>query len=77
VVLLLTTKQAAEMLSVSVATIQRWKRDGLLPYVRVRRGSSRNIAIRFRTEDLEAFVRDHVLIDRSSGPVQYEPREVS
>lgn len=52
---LLTLEDACERLQVSEATIRRLVKDGELRVVRIGR------AIRVRPEDLDAFIRDHLV----------------
>jgi excisionase family DNA binding protein len=46
----LTTREAAQYLKISLPTLHRRVREGEIPYFRIGR------ALRFRVEDLDAFV---------------------
>ena len=50
---LLTTKNLADILQVSTATIVRWVDEGLIPAIKVR------YTLRFREEDIERFIEKH------------------
>ena len=52
-------KGAAEILDVSDRTIFRWINDGRLPYVDLSGGRGKRRIIRFRAEDLKAFVEEN------------------
>lgn len=43
----LTTKEAARVLNISVPTITRWKRDEKIPFIQI------NGSIRYKSEDLK------------------------
>jgi excisionase family DNA binding protein len=49
--LLLTEREAAQLLSVSVKTLYLWRRAGTLPYIAI--GAS---GVRYDRRDLEAFI---------------------
>ena len=51
---LLTYKDVAELLGISVPAVKEMRRTGALPYVRI---SER--VIRFREQDIQQFVEDH------------------
>ncbi len=51
---LYTTKQVADILSVSLRTVQSWIRNGSLPHVRL--GDGKRL-VRIRAQDLEAFIQ--------------------
>ena len=48
---LLTVKEAAQLLHVSTRTIDRWRLDGMLPFLKLGR------LIRIAENELEAFMR--------------------
>ncbi len=48
---LLTVKEAAQLLHVSTRTINRWRLDGMLPFLKLGR------LIRIAENELEAFMR--------------------
>jgi len=55
---LLPDREAADVLGVSVARMQRWRWEGQGPaYVRV--GGPRGRAVRYRLCDLEAWIEDN------------------
>jgi len=51
---LLSTRQVANTFQVSVSSVSRWVRDGLLPAVRTPGGR-----IRVRRADVEVFLAEH------------------
>lgn len=51
---LLPTKEVAERFAVTVSTVSRWARDGLIPFVRTPGGT-----LRFRQSDVERLLADH------------------
>lgn len=55
---LLTAEDAATLLNVKAGTIYDWAARGMLPHVRILAGKRRAV-IRFRVEELEAFLRSH------------------
>lgn len=62
---LLTTEEVAELLGVKESTLIAWRHHGrvALPHVKLSR------AVRYRREDVEAFVRAQT-ISTTSSPVQ-------
>ena len=58
---LLTKKEAAALCGASVRTVERWMACGCFAVVRF---SSRHI--RIRREDVEAFIRSHLLLPREA-----------
>ncbi len=51
---ILTERQAAALLQVSTRTLNRWRHTGKLRYARTGR------IIRYRKQDLDRFVHDHI-----------------
>lgn len=49
----LTSREAADRCQVTPRTIERWAADGILPGVRLGRGSG---VLQFRLEDVEALI---------------------
>jgi hypothetical protein len=62
---LLTPKQAAEFLGLSVDTLARWRVLGVGPAF-VKFSRAKQALVRYRREDLERFVRDHLQTSTSS-----------
>ncbi len=54
---LFTAMKAAEYLGVAVSTVRAWAYLGKLPFVKL--GEGKHAPLRFRHEDLEAFIGDH------------------
>jgi len=55
---LLTTREAAAILKVDIATLQRWAYRGKIASVKM--GDSRRSPRRFRQADLDAFILAHL-----------------
>ncbi len=55
---LLTPKQAAEFLGVSVDTLARWRVLGVGPAF-VKFSRAKQALVRYRREDLDGFIREH------------------
>ncbi len=55
---LLTPKQVAAMFQLSLATLSRMAGAGQIPYIVLRTGRRKKV-IRFRTEEIEAWLRTH------------------
>ncbi len=55
---LLTPKQVAEMFQLSIATLSRMAGAGQIPHVVLRTGRRKRV-IRFRTEEIEAWLCTH------------------
>lgn len=53
---LLTLADAAQQLAVSVRTVRRLIRDGLLPCVRLGRGNPRVKGVRVRSDHVQAYI---------------------
>jgi excisionase family DNA binding protein len=53
--LLLTEKQAAQRLNISVSTLRRWRRKYAIPVLKVGR------ILRYLDADLDSFIADHHL----------------
>ncbi len=53
---LYTTKEVANILSVSLRTVQSWIRNGSLPHVRLGQGHR---LMRIRAPDLESFIQQN------------------
>jgi hypothetical protein len=62
---LLTPKQSAEFLGVSVDTLARWRVVGVGPAF-VKFSRAKQALVRYRREDLERFIREHVHTSTSS-----------
>lgn len=62
--LYLDATAAADHLGVSLATLYRWRRKGVVPYVKVV-GS-----IRFRRTDLDQMMEDHIVRVADDGEMQ-------
>ena len=56
---LLTTAEVARMLGLSTITVYRQAKMGLLPHVVVIKGERRDV-IRFRYEDIEAYINERL-----------------
>lgn len=54
---LFTPKTAAEYLGVAISTIKSWAYRGMIPFVKL--GETKHAPLRFRHEDLEAFIETH------------------
>ncbi len=54
---LFTVKKAAYFLGIAPSTIRGWVYSGKLPFVKL--GEGKHAPLRFRHEDLEAFIGDH------------------
>ena len=54
---LFTVKMAAEYLGVATSTVRAWAYLGKIPFVKL--GEGKHAPLRFRHEDLEAFIEDH------------------
>ncbi len=63
---LLTPKQAAEFLGVSVDTLARWRVLGAGPAF-VKFSRAKQALVRYRREDLERFIREHLHTSTSSS----------
>jgi len=57
---LLTAREVADRLSVSVETVLRWARDGRLPSVQLS-----NRAVRFHRDDLDAWLAERATAGRA------------
>ena len=66
---LITARQLAELLGVSTETCLRWVRSGKLPAIRLPSG-----AIRFREDELEAWLADRATLGRGSATHPAERR---
>jgi excisionase family DNA binding protein len=64
---LLTKQEAAEFLTIAVRTLDDWRQAKLIPFIK------RGGYIRFRREDLEAFLHSHTQIPAPRSP--YRPRK--
>jgi len=62
---LLTARQAAEFLGVSVDTLARWRVLGVGPAF-VKFSHAKQALVRYRSEDLDRFVREHLHTSTSS-----------
>lgn len=75
--LLLTEKQAAELLGFSRRTLQGWRSEGGpgLPFVRISKG-----CVRYRRSDIEAWIlsqlRTSTADDAARGTVLRKPRSI-
>jgi excisionase family DNA binding protein len=59
--LLLTTKEACQVLKISLRSCQSYRDRGLIPFIQFGR------EVRFRPEDLQQFLVDHFMKSRSKG----------
>lgn len=57
-----TRAETAQMLKVSLRTLDRWARDGALRFIKL--GHSPKAPIRFRVEDIEEFLESHTSISK-------------
>ena len=63
---LLTVDEVAILLNVAPSTVRRFRRDGLLPVIKL--GGQTKSRIRFRRTDVEALI-EAGLIPASTGPL--------
>ena len=65
---LLTRKEVAKLLRVSLSSVRRYTAAGLIKYIRLPSG-----LIRYRFEDIEEFIKNHVRTS-SVGSATYRPQ---
>lgn len=65
---LLTQKEVARWLRVSLSSVRRYSAKGLLPRVKYETGP-----VRYRFEDVEEFIKSHVMV-ASVGSATYLPQ---
>ena len=52
----MSPKEVAEFCGVSLSAVRKWMGEGKIPYLKL--GESEQSLVRFRAEDVEAFVKE-------------------
>ena len=58
---LLSRTEVAELFGVSTSTIDRWRAEHLLPFIKVGKGRGKNKTIRYPSDKILKFIEDHTV----------------
>ena len=58
---LLTRQQVAELFGVSPSTIDRWRAERILPFIKVGKGQGKNKTIRYPRDKLMKFIEENTM----------------
>ncbi len=69
---LLSRREVAELFGVSPSTIDRWRADRILPFIKVGTGHGKNKTIRYPMEKIQEFINENTIATKSELMDKYD-----